>query len=36
MAFSVGVEMLNIRYRRVTQPVRLHDAYHAPAKRDGG
>ena len=36
MAFSVGVEMLNIRYRRVAQPVRLHDAYHAPAKRDGG
>ncbi len=36
MAFSVAVEMLNIRYRRVAQPVRLHDAYHAPAKRDGG
>ena len=30
MAFSVGVEMLNIRYRRVSKPVRLHDAYHGP------
>jgi predicted tellurium resistance membrane protein TerC len=36
MAFSVGVEMLNIRYRRVAKPVRLHDAYHGPAERDGG
>ncbi len=36
MAFSVAVEMLNIRYRRIAQPVRLHDAYHAPTKRDGG
>ena len=31
MAFSVGVEMLNIQYRRrVAQPVRLHDAYRRP------
>lgn len=30
MAFSVGVELLNIRYRRVAQPVRLHDAYRKP------
>jgi predicted tellurium resistance membrane protein TerC len=36
MAFSVGVEMLNIRYRRVAKPVRLHDPYHPPAPRDGG
>jgi len=35
MAFSVGVEMLNIRYRKVVQPVRLHDGYHPPAERDG-
>jgi predicted tellurium resistance membrane protein TerC len=38
MAFSVGVELLNIRYRRVSAPLRLHDAYHPPAKpgNDGG
>ena len=28
MAFSVMVEILNIRLRRVTQPVKLHDGYH--------
>ena len=28
MAFSVLVEMLNIRLRRVAKPVRLHDTYH--------
>jgi predicted tellurium resistance membrane protein TerC len=38
MAFSVGVELLNIRYRRVSAPLRLHDGYHPPAKpgNDGG
>ncbi len=36
MAFSVGVEMLNIRYRKVARPVKLHDPYHPPAPRDGG
>lgn len=37
MAFSVAVEMLNIRYRKVSRPVKLHDAYHAPETggRDG-
>ncbi len=28
MAFSVMVEVLNIRLRRVTVPVKLHDGYH--------
>jgi predicted tellurium resistance membrane protein TerC len=32
MAFSVVVEILNIRLRRVTKPVRLHDSYHPPEK----
>jgi len=32
MAFSVLVEMLNIRLRRVTKPVRLHDGYRPPEK----
>jgi predicted tellurium resistance membrane protein TerC len=34
MGFSVFVEMLNIRFRRVHKPVKLHDAYHeeTPAK----
>jgi predicted tellurium resistance membrane protein TerC len=30
MAFSVGVEMLNMRLRRVTQPVQLHSRYEQP------
>ena len=28
MAFSVLVEFLNMRLRRKTKPVELHDAYH--------
>jgi len=32
MAFSVLVEMLNIRLRRVTKPVKLHDGYRPPEK----
>jgi hypothetical protein len=27
MAFSVFVEMLNLRLRRVQEPVRLHEPY---------
>ena len=30
MAFSVGVEMLNLRLRRVTQPVQLHSRFEKP------
>ncbi|HET7746932.1 MAG TPA: TerC family protein [Vicinamibacteria bacterium] len=38
MAFSVFVEMLNIRLRKVSQPVDLHDPYKAapPAAGPGG
>ena len=34
MGFSIFVEVLNIRFRRVHKPVKLHDAYHeeTPAK----
>jgi len=32
MGFSVFVEMLNIRLKRVSKPVKLHDDYHEPAK----
>jgi predicted tellurium resistance membrane protein TerC len=33
MGFSVFVELLNIRFKRVTKPVKLHDSYHdEPAK----
>jgi predicted tellurium resistance membrane protein TerC len=28
MGFSVFVEMINIRFRKVAAPVKLHDAYH--------
>ena len=30
MAFSVFVELLNMRFRRVSKPVHLHDGYHEP------
>jgi predicted tellurium resistance membrane protein TerC len=30
MGFSVFVEVLNVRLRRVYKPVRLHDSYHEP------
>ena len=33
MAFSVFVELLNIRMRRTAPPVHLHDGYHAPGER---
>ena len=33
MGFSVFVEMLNIRLKRVGQPVKLHDNYHEGAAR---
>jgi predicted tellurium resistance membrane protein TerC len=29
MAFSIFVEILNLRLRRGSTPVRLHDPYHA-------
>jgi len=32
MAFSVMVEVLNIRLRRVVKPVKLHDGYHEKVK----
>jgi len=32
MGFSVFVEVLNIRLKRVSKPVKLHDDYHEPAK----
>ena len=32
MAFSVFVEVLNIRIKRVAKPVKLHDPYHEPGK----
>lgn len=35
MAFSVFVELLNIRMRRVAQPVVLHQPYRPPAVSDG-
>ncbi|HEX6161573.1 MAG TPA: TerC family protein, partial [Thermoanaerobaculia bacterium] len=28
MGFSVFVELLNVRFRRVVKPVKLHDGYH--------
>jgi hypothetical protein len=28
MGFSVFVEVLNIRFRRTSKPVKLHDSYH--------
>ena len=28
MGFSVFVELLNVRFRRMSKPVKLHDAYH--------
>jgi predicted tellurium resistance membrane protein TerC len=28
MGFSVFVEMLNLRFRGVSKPVKLHDSYH--------
>jgi predicted tellurium resistance membrane protein TerC len=31
MGFSVFVEVLNVRLRRVHKPVKLHDSYHEPA-----
>jgi predicted tellurium resistance membrane protein TerC len=34
MAFSVFVEMLNIRLRRVSEPVHLHHSHLEPAKTD--
>ena len=33
MGFSVFVEMLNVRFRGVHKPVKLHDAYHEPAPK---
>jgi len=30
MGFSVFVEVLNIRFKRVAKPVKLHDGYHEP------
>ena len=35
MAFSVGVELLNMRLRKVSKPVQLHDAYRAPESGSG-
>ncbi|WP_428939188.1 TerC family protein [Fontivita pretiosa] len=35
MAFSIGVEMLNLRLRKVSQPVRLHQPYAEPSERAG-
>jgi predicted tellurium resistance membrane protein TerC len=32
MGFSVFVELLNVRLRRMSKPVKLHDAYHQPQK----
>ena len=32
MGFSVFVEVLNIRLKRISKPVKLHDDYHEPAK----
>jgi predicted tellurium resistance membrane protein TerC len=32
MGFSVFVELLNVRMKRVSKPVKLHDAYHEPSK----
>ena len=33
MAFSVGVELLNMRLRRVSKPVQLHDGYRPPESK---
>jgi predicted tellurium resistance membrane protein TerC len=33
MAFSVFVELLNLRIRRKSAPVQLHDAYHEPGEK---
>jgi len=30
MGFSVFVELLNVRFRRIAKPVKLHDGYHEP------
>ena len=36
MGFSVFVEMINLRLRKVTQPVQLHDRYSEEGASDGG
>jgi hypothetical protein len=36
MAFSVFVEALNIRLRKASRPVHLHEAYSAESAAAGG
>jgi hypothetical protein len=33
MAFSVFVEVLNLRFRKVTSPLKLHEPFEKPAPK---